>query len=90
VPLADATLNHLFKRLDFGVPEFSPHGTRGTAATPLWEHEFGRDAVELLLAHTERSQAAASYHHHELEGITSRRAAAPDLLSRELESVLHR
>ncbi len=67
VPLADATLNHLFKRLDFGVPEFSPHGTRGTAATLLREHGFGRDVVELLLAHTERSQTAASYHHHELE-----------------------
>lgn len=67
VPLADATLNHLFKRLDFGVPEFSPHGTRGTAATLLREHGFGRDVVEMLLAHTERSQTAASYHHHELE-----------------------
>lgn len=68
VPLADATLNHFFKRLDFGVPEFSPHGTRGTAATLLREHGFGRDVVELLLAHAERSQTAASYHHHELEG----------------------
>ncbi|MGH8787936.1 MAG: tyrosine-type recombinase/integrase [Cupriavidus necator] len=68
VPLADATLNHLFKRLDFGVPEFSPHGTRGTAATLLRENGFGRDVVELLLAHTERNQTAASYHHHELEG----------------------
>ncbi len=67
VPLADATLNHLFKRLEFGVPEFSPHGTRGTAATLLREHGFGRDVVELLLAHAERSQTAASYHHHELE-----------------------
>lgn len=67
VPLADATLNHLFKRMDFGVPEFSPHGTRGTAATLLREHGFSRDVVELLLAHTERSQTAASYHHHELE-----------------------
>ena len=67
VPLADATLNHLFKRLDFGVPEFSPHGTRSTAATLLREHGFGRDVVELLLAHTERSQTTASYHHHELE-----------------------
>lgn len=67
VPLADATLNHLFKRLEFGVPEFSPHGTRGTAATLLREHGFSRDVVELLLAHTERSQTAASYHHHELE-----------------------
>lgn len=67
VPLADATLNHFFKRLDFGVPDFSPHGTRGTAATLLREHGFSRDVVELLLAHTERSQTAASYHHHELE-----------------------
>ncbi|MHA6844259.1 tyrosine-type recombinase/integrase [Ralstonia syzygii] len=67
VPLADATLNHLFKRLEFGVLEFSPHGTRGTAATLLREHGFGRDVVELLLAHTERNQTAASYHHHELE-----------------------
>ncbi|MHA6879687.1 tyrosine-type recombinase/integrase [Ralstonia pseudosolanacearum] len=67
VPLAEATLNHLFKRLDFGVPEFSPHGTRGTAATLLREHGFSRDVVELLLAHTERSQTAASYHHHEME-----------------------
>ncbi|WP_322007991.1 tyrosine-type recombinase/integrase [Paraburkholderia tropica] len=73
VPMADATLNHLFKRLDFGVPEFSPHGTRGTAATLLREHGFSRDVVEMLLAHTERSQTAASYHHHELE--TDRRRA---------------
>jgi integrase len=67
LPMADATLNHFFKRLDFGVPEFSPHGTRGTAATLLREHAFSRDVVELLLAHSERSQTAASYHHHELE-----------------------
>ncbi|MBY4734019.1 tyrosine-type recombinase/integrase [Cupriavidus pauculus] len=67
-PLAEATLNHLFKRMDFGVPEFAPHGTRGTAATLLREHGFGKDVVELLLAHSERSQTAASYHHHELEG----------------------
>jgi integrase len=67
VPMADATLNHLFKRMDFGVPEFSPHGTRGTAATLLREHGFSKDVVELLLAHAERNQTAASYHHHELE-----------------------
>lgn len=63
IPMADATLNHFFKRLDFDVPEFSPHGTRGTAATLLREQGFGRDVVELLLAHAERSQTAASYHH---------------------------
>ncbi|MCU6498911.1 integrase arm-type DNA-binding domain-containing protein [Rugamonas sp. A1-17] len=68
IPLADATLNHLFKRLDFGVEGFSPHGTRGTAATLLREHGFARDVVELLLAHKERNQVTASYQHHELEG----------------------
>ena len=73
VPLGDATLNHFFKRLDFGVPDFPPHGTRGTAATLLREHGFGRDVVELLLAHTERNQTAAAYHHHEME--TDRRRA---------------
>ena len=66
VPLGEATLNHLFKRLDFGVSNFSPHGTRGTAATLLREHGFGRDVVELLLAHVQRNRTAAAYHHHEL------------------------
>lgn len=65
-PIGDVTLNHFFKRLDIGVPEFSPHGTRGTAATLLREHGFGRDVVELLLAHAERDQTAAAYSHHEL------------------------
>lgn len=47
--MGDVTLNHFFERIDFGVPDFSPHGTRGTAATLLREHGFGRDVVELLL-----------------------------------------
>jgi integrase len=64
--IGDATLNHFFKRLDFGVPEFSPHGTRGTAATLLREHGFGRDVVELLLSHQERSAVVAAYTHAEL------------------------
>lgn len=66
VPMGDVTLNHLFKRIDFGVPEFSPHGTRGTAATLLREHGFSRDVVELLLAHTEKNQSVAAYSHMEL------------------------
>lgn len=66
VPLGEATLNHLFKRLEFGVPEFPPHGTRGTAATLLREHGFGRDVVELLLAHAEDDQTVAAYSHMEL------------------------
>ena len=66
VPLGEATLNHFFKRLDFGVLDFSPHGTRGTAATLLREHGFSRDVVELLLAHAERNKFTAAYHHHEM------------------------
>lgn len=68
VPLGDATINHLFSRMDFGVAGFAPHGLRGTAATILREHGFSRDVVELLLAHVERDQSAAAYSHHELAG----------------------
>ena len=66
VPMADVTLNRFFKRLDFGVDDFAPHGLRATGATLLREHGFGRDVVELLLAHKERNSTAAAYHHHEL------------------------
>lgn len=65
-PMGDVTLNHMFDRLDFGVPEFSPHGLRGTAATLLKENGFGRDVIELLLAHQERNQTVAAYTHAEL------------------------
>ena len=64
--MADVTLNHLFKRIDFGVPDFSAHGPRGTAATLLREHGFGRDVVELLLAHSEKNATVAAYSHMEL------------------------
>lgn len=66
VPIGDVTLNHFFKRIDVGVPDFSPHGARGTAATMLREHGFGRDVVELLLAHGEKSATVAAYGHMEL------------------------
>lgn len=65
VPIGDVTLNHFFKRLDFGVDDFAPHGLRATGATLLREHGFGRDVVELLSAHKERSSTTAAYHHHE-------------------------
>jgi integrase len=68
VPMGDVTLNHFFKRLDYGVPEFSPHGTRGTAATLLREHGFARDVVELLLAHSEESATVAAHTHAEHKG----------------------
>lgn len=63
VPMGDVTLNHFFKRIDAGVTDFSPHGTRATGATLLREHGFGRDVVELLLAHSEKSQTVAAYTH---------------------------
>lgn len=53
-------------RIGFGVPDFSPHGLRGTAATLLREHGFGRDVVELLLAHCENNAIVAAYSHVEL------------------------
>ena len=63
VAMGDVTLNHFVKRIDFGVPEFSSHGTRGTAATLLREHGFGRDVVELLLANSEKNATVAAYSH---------------------------
>ena len=83
-PISDVTLNHLFKRLSFGVPEFSPHGTRGTAATLLREHGFGRDVVELLLAHTERDQSAAAYSHMQL---ASERRRALQFLADKIDAL---
>lgn len=71
--IADVTINHLFARMDIGVPGFSPHGLRGTAATLLREHGWRRDVVELLLAHAERDSTVAAYSHHELAD--ERRAA---------------
>lgn len=61
-PIADATLNHLFKRLDFGVPEFSPHGARGTAASLLREHKFRKDVTDLMLAHGSANQTDDAYY----------------------------
>ena len=66
VPIGDVTLNHLFSRMAFGVEGFSPHGTRGTAATLLLEHGYRKDVVELLLAHAEKDKTSAAYLHHEL------------------------
>lgn len=66
LPIADVTLNHLFKRLDFGVDDFAPHRMRATGATLLREHGFSRDVVELLMAQKKRNPTTAAYHHHEL------------------------
>jgi integrase len=80
VPMGDATLNHFFKRIDFGVPKFSPHGTRGTAATMLRENGFAREVVELLLSHSEESATVAAYSHAEHVG--ERRRAMQFLANR--------
>jgi integrase len=66
VPLGDVTLNRFFNRIDFGAPDFSPHGTRDTGANLLREHAFGRDVVELLLAHSEKSATMAACSHMDL------------------------
>lgn len=82
--LGEATLNHFFGRMDFGVEDFSPHGTRGTTATLLREHGFARDVVELLLAHTERG-AAIAYHHQQL---ADERRKALQYLADEIERLV--
>lgn len=84
VPMGDATLNHLFSRLDLPVEKFSPHGTRGTAATLLRERGVRKDVVELLLAHAERDAVSAAYSHHEL---VDERKAALQLLADEVDKL---
>jgi integrase len=82
--MAEVTLNHFFRRLDFCVSGFSPHGTRSTAATLLREHGFGRDAVELLLAHAEANSSVAAYSHMEL---ASERRRAMQFLADRIEQL---
>jgi integrase len=84
VPMGDATLNHLFSRLDLPVEKFSPHGTRGTAATLLRERGVRKDVVELLLAHAEKDAVSAAYSHHEL---VDERQAALQLLADEVDKL---
>lgn len=64
-PIGDVTLNHLFKRLDFGVPDFSPHGVRSTGSTLLREAGFPRDVVEAMLAHQIDDAVEAAYNRAE-------------------------
>ena len=65
-PMSDVSLNHFFKRMDFGVPDFSPHGIRGTTATLLREHGIRSEVVELLLSNAPRGQVETAYNHAEL------------------------
>jgi integrase len=65
VPISAATMTFFFKRLKDVATDFTPHGLRRTGATILMEHEFRRDVVNLLLAHTENGVDAA-YLSHEL------------------------
>jgi len=80
-PVGEATLNHLFKRIDAGVPDFSPHGTRSTAATLLREKKIAHDVVELCLAHALRG-VAGRYQRQEL---ADERRAALQLLADEID-----
>lgn len=80
VPLGDATLNHLWKRIDVRS-DFSPHGTRSTTATLLRDKGVGHDVVELLLAHA-LPGVASRYQRQEL---AAERAAALQLLADEID-----
>ena len=60
-PMSDTTLNKFFH--DIGYGHFTPHSARSTASTILNGQGFDRDAIELQLAHLERSQTRAAYNY---------------------------
>lgn len=83
-PMGEVSLNHFFKRIDFGVRDFSPHGIRGTTATLLREHGFRSEVVELLLSHAPAGMVQAAYNHAELG---QERRAALQFLADYLEKL---
>lgn len=60
-PMSASTLNRFFH--DIGYPHFTPHSARSTASTILNGQGFDRDAIELQLAHAERSAVRAAYNY---------------------------
>ncbi|MEJ8856368.1 integrase arm-type DNA-binding domain-containing protein [Variovorax robiniae] len=93
-PLAEVTLNHLFKRMDIR-PDFSPHGTRSTTASLLRnlriesvdpdgvrrEKRVEYDVVEMLLAHTMTGVAGR----YQRQDLFEERAEALQLLADEID-----
>lgn len=60
-PMAGTTLNKFFHEIGFA--HFTPHSARSTASTILNGQGFDKDAIELQLAHVERSQTRAAYNY---------------------------
>jgi integrase len=60
-PMAATTLNKFFHEI--GYPHFTPHSARSTASTILNGQGFDKDAIELQLAHVERSRTRAAYNY---------------------------
>lgn len=77
-----SAFQEVFKRIDFGVADFSPHGLRGKAVTLIREHGFGRDVVELLLAHSEKNATVVAHGHMELAADRKRRCGTWPIASR--------
>lgn len=60
-PMGATTLNKFFHEI--GYPHFTPHSARSTASTILNGQGFDGDAIELQLAHAERSRTRAAYNY---------------------------
>lgn len=59
-----ATLRNAIVKMGY-QDKFSPHGARGTFSTLLNEKGYRPDVIERQLAHSEKSQVRAAYHHAE-------------------------
>ena len=59
-----ATLRNAISKMGY-KDRFSPHGARGTFSTTLNEKGYRPDVIERQLAHAEKNNVRAAYHHAE-------------------------
>lgn len=59
-----ATLRNAIVKMGY-IDRFSPHGARGTFSTTLNEKGYRPDVIERQLAHSEKNNVRAAYHHAE-------------------------
>ena len=64
-PMSENTVNGALRRLGYTSDEMTGHGFRSMACTILNEQGWNRDAIERQLAHAERDNVRAAYHHAE-------------------------
>jgi integrase len=64
-PMSENTVNGALRRLGYTSDEMTGHGFRSMACTILNEQNWNRDAIERQLAHAERDNVRAAYHHAE-------------------------